>query len=205
MADARGWPEAGIRGVRCGTVSLAGSWNQAAAGDGTVFAMFYRHHLGRVFAHCLSRVGCPPDAEDLAARVFEIAWRRRAEVRVDAHADILPWLLATANRLIAEHHRAATRRLRLLARLAVPEDEPDHAVSLAACDERRRAVELALSVVAALRPADREVIELCVLRGLSPAAAAVALGSPASTVRTRLARALSRARRHYRAAAGRTG
>jgi RNA polymerase sigma-70 factor (ECF subfamily) len=181
-------------------MSFASSWNQAAAGNGAVFAMFYRRHAGRVFAHCYSRVGDPQDAEDLAARVFEIAWRRRSEVRVDAQTDILPWLLATANRLVAEHHRATMRRSRLLPRLPTPEDEPDLAISLAERDDRRRNVELAMSVLATLRPADREVIELCVLRGLSPTAAALAIGSPASTVRTRLARALTRARRHYRAA-----
>jgi RNA polymerase sigma-70 factor (ECF subfamily) len=185
-------------------MSFASCWSQAAAGDDTAFAMFYRRHAGRVFAHCYSRVGCRADAEDLTARVFEIAWRRRSEVRVDAQADILPWLLTTANHLTAEHHRATIRRWRLLPRLPMPEDEPDHAVILVEHGAHRRDLELAMSILAALRPVDREVIELCILGGLSPTAAAVAIGAPASTVRTRLARALARARRDYRAAACRT-
>jgi RNA polymerase sigma-70 factor (ECF subfamily) len=165
------------------------------------FAVFYERHAGRVFAHCHSRIDCRADAEDLTARVFEIAWRRRCQVRVDADADILPWLLVTANHVISEHHRSTTRVLRLLRRLPPLEFEPDHATTLADRDELDHELALAMAVLRALRPVDREIIELCILDGLSPTAVANETGTPASTMRTRLARALVRARRLYRSAA----
>lgn len=178
--------------------TIADSWVEAVQGDGPAFALFYERHADRVFAHCFSRLGFRIDAEDLTAQVFEIAWRRRADVRVDESADILPWLLATANNLIAGHHRAAARRWGLIRRLPPIEREPDHAATLADRDELDRELALAKTVLQALRPADREVIELCVMHGLSPTAAAMATGTSPSTMRTRLARALARARAKYR-------
>lgn len=178
--------------------AIVGRWGEAAQGDGAVFAMFYERHANRVFAHCFARVGSRVDAEDLTAQVFEIAWRRRADVRVDESADILPWLLATANNLVAGHHRAVTRMWGLIKRLPSVESEPDHAAAFADRDELDRELALAMTVLHALRPTDREVIELCVMHGLSPTAAAIATGTSASTMRTRLARALARARGEYR-------
>lgn len=178
--------------------TLADLWAAAAAGDGTAFATFYERHADRVFAHCFSRVGSRDDAEDLTGQVFEITWRRRADVRFDADADVLPWLLATANNLLSEHHRSVAKRSRLLRRLPRSEDVADHAADVAERDEFDQQLSAALAVLRTLRPADREVIELCVLHGLAPAVAARATGASASTVRTQLARALQRARTAYR-------
>ena len=177
--------------------TVESSWSKAVLGDGAAFATFYERHADRVFAHCFVRVGSRIDAEDLTAQVFEIAWRRRADVWVDESADILPWLLVTANNLVSGHYRTVSRMWGLAKRLPAIESEPDHATTLADRDELDRELALAMTVLAALRPADREVIELCVIDGLSPTAAARATGTSASTMRTRLARALSRARGKY--------
>lgn len=190
--------------VKCGIVPVmampASGWEQAAAGDGEMFAVFYKRHADRVFAHCYSRVGSRVDAEDLTAQVFEIAWRRRTHVHVDDEADILPWLLATANNLVSEHRRGITKLRRLVGRLLPIDDEPDHATILAEREELDCELALAVTVLRTLRAADREVIELCILHGLSPSAAARATGTSASTMRSRLARALVRARGLYRSA-----
>jgi RNA polymerase sigma factor (sigma-70 family) len=188
----------------CGIVvamAAGSSWEQAAAGDVSAFASFYERHADRVFAHCYSRVGSRVDAEDLTSRVFEITWRRRTQVRPDEEAGILPWLLATANNVISEHSRAVTRASMLTKRLPPVEPEPDHASIVADRDELDHEMRLAMIVLRELRPADRDVIELCVLHGLSPTAAARVTGASPSTVRTRLARALVRARRLYRSVA----
>ena len=182
----------------------ASRWEQVVAGDGAVFAGFYERHADRVYAHCYSRLASRVDAEDLTAQVFELAWRHRSRVHVDDEADILPWLLATANNLVSAHHRATVKAWRLVRRLSVIEVEPDHAATLADREELDQELALVRAALGDLRPADREVIELCVMHGLSPAAAATATGVPASTVRTRLSRALVRARRAYRLAALRT-
>jgi RNA polymerase sigma-70 factor (ECF subfamily) len=84
--------------------------------------------------------------------------------------------------------------------MSPPEHEPDVAAAIVEQDALEREQALALSVLSTLRPKDREIIELCVLHGLSPAAIAAEIGVSASTLRNRLARALTRARRAYRAA-----
>lgn len=59
-------------------------------------------------------------------------------------------------------------------------------------DEERHQVVAALSALRGLVEADREVVQMCVIAGLSPSEAATALGEPASTVRSRLTRARRR-------------
>ena len=58
---------------------------------------------------------CDPEtADDVVADVFLIAWRRRAELPEEP----LPWLLGTARRVLANHARGQSRRVRLRDRLA---------------------------------------------------------------------------------------
>jgi len=173
-----------------------GLWEQAVAGDHQAFATFYERHADRVFAHCLYRTGSRADAEDLTAEAFARAWHARAKVRVSAEADILPWLLVTANHLMLQQHRKAARGRRATRRLNL-EDEPDIAAVVADRDEVEHHRRRALQVLAGLSEPDREVIELCVVNGLTPTAVAEGLHTPASTVRNRLARALRRARAAY--------
>jgi RNA polymerase sigma-70 factor (ECF subfamily) len=172
-------------------------WEQAAAGNADAFATFYERHADRVFAHCVYRSGSRADAEDVTAEVFALAWRERVKVRFSAEADILPWLLTTATNLILEQQRKAARGRRAARRVTV-EDEPDIAAAIADQDELQRDQQRALRVLGELSPADREVIELCVVNGLAPSAVAVGLNAPASTIRNRLSRALGRARAAYR-------
>lgn len=170
-------------------------WARAAAGDGELFALFYERHADRVFSHCYRRLGSRQDAEDLTAEVFAIAWRHRARISPHEQADILPWLLTTANNLVHHHHRAVTRARRLLR--AIPRDEPvpDISIDIAEQDATAHALLTINAVLDRLRRADRDIIQLCVLDGLSPAAVAATTGTPAGTVRARLSRALARARR----------
>ena len=53
---------------------------------------------------------------------------------------------------------------------------PDPAGTLADADEQRHQVMAALSALRGLSEADREVVQMCVIAGLSPADAATALG-----------------------------
>lgn len=65
----------------------------------------------------------------------------------------------------------------------------------AMADERD--IQIIREVLAHLGDRDQEVIALCVLEGLSPQSVAIALGEPATTIRSRLSRALGRARGLY--------
>lgn len=63
--------------------------------------------------------------------------------------------------------------------------------SLAELDDERHLTRLR-AAFERLRPPDRDVLVLCVWQGLTYAEAAVALGVPVGTVRSRLSRARSR-------------
>jgi RNA polymerase sigma factor (sigma-70 family) len=69
--------------------------------DAAWFTTVVREHstaLVRYFA----RRGPRQDAEDLAAEVFAVAWRRRGDVPFEA---VLPWLYRVAGFVLANHRR----------------------------------------------------------------------------------------------------
>lgn len=170
-------------------------WGLAVAGDPAAFGELYRLHSDRVFTHCLRRTAVRADAEDLTSEVFAEVWRQRDRVQLTDHGDLIPWLLGTANNLIRRRHRDRFRRDRLTERLAIHlSDTVDHADDvIGSIDDARDLLQLT-RVLDMLRPRDQEVIHLCVIEGLTPAAVALTFGEPAGTIRSRLSRALDRAR-----------
>ncbi len=72
--------------------------------DGTIFAELYQAHLVAVFNYCLFRLGERSIAEDLAADVFERAWRARSRYRPD-QAGYSTWLLAIARNAVIDWRR----------------------------------------------------------------------------------------------------
>ncbi|MCF2527920.1 RNA polymerase sigma factor [Yinghuangia soli] len=166
-------------------------WLRIAEGDRGAFADVFDRYAGAVYGHLLRRTGEHTEAEDLTSAVFLAAWRRRAEVRIDRES-VLPWLLGTANRTLANRRRALRRYRALVERIPPPPDVPDHADDVAArLDAERRAAALRRSV-GRLPRHERDVVELCVWGGLDQQAAAVALGIPLGTVKARMHRARAR-------------
>lgn len=117
------------------------------------------------------------------AETFLVAWRRLD----DLPADVLPWLLAVARRMLANQHRGATRRERLVQRLrgstaawTPPSAEPGGGRD-------------ALHALAQLRPADREALMLVAWDDLDQQRAAAVLGC----TRAAFAQRLHRARRRF--------
>jgi RNA polymerase sigma-70 factor, ECF subfamily len=192
-------PEGSCRTLR----SVAINWREAgdselwshAVGEsaGEAFGELFERHADRVYAHCFSRTGSWSMAEDLTSAVFLEAWRRRREVRFSDDS-VLPWLLGVATNVTRNAQRALRRHSQLLAKLPPPGDEEDIAVGAAARVDTERLARHLLCSMAGLRQAERDVIGLCDWAGLSYAQAAVALGVPEGTVRSRL----SRARQHLR-------
>jgi RNA polymerase sigma factor (sigma-70 family) len=169
-------------------------WSQAAsefAGD--AFGELFERHADRVYAHCFSRTGSWSLAEDLTSAVFLEAWRRRSEVRFSGES-VLPWLLGVANNATRNAQRTLRRHSLLLAKLPPPSDESDIALEAAARVDQERLVQHVLAISHQLRKAEREILALCDWNGLSYAEAAVALGVPEGTVRSRLFRARQRLR-----------
>ncbi|NAZ84393.1 sigma-70 family RNA polymerase sigma factor [Kineococcus sp. R8] len=166
-------------------------WRQAAAGDGDSFGVLFDRHADAVHRYCARRTGSLDAADDLLSIVFLEAWRRRAEVQlVDDVA--LPWLYGVAQRTVQRRWRTALRHRRALHRLPTVLMTPDHADEVAArLDDEKQLAQLQ-QAFRRLRPAEQDVLTLCVWQGLDYASAAIALGVPVGTVRSRLSRARAR-------------
>ncbi|MFD2077810.1 RNA polymerase sigma factor [Actinopolymorpha cephalotaxi] len=182
-------------------------WRKAAKGDDpSAFGELFERHIDAVYNHCFRRTGSWEAAEDLASVVFLEAWRRRHDVSLSGES-ILPWLLAVANNVVRNRDRSLRRHRRLLAKLPPAVVAPDPADDAVSRVDDERAMQRVLEVFTRLLPDEQDVLALCVWAGLSYTDAAVALGIPVGTVRSRL----SRAREHLRrlagleAGAGRTG
>ncbi|NAZ87056.1 RNA polymerase sigma factor [Kineococcus indalonis] len=176
-----------------GAVSDGELWRRAVAGDADSFGVLFDRHGDAVHGYCARRTGSLDAADDLVSVVFLEAWRRRADVElVDDKA--LPWLYGIAGRTLQRRWRTTRRHRAALERLPRTEAEPDHADDVAArLDDRRQLAQLQ-AAFARLRPAEQEVLTLCVWQGLDYASAAVAAGVPVGTVRSRLSRARARLR-----------
>lgn len=148
-----------------------------------VFDLFHR----QVLSYCTRRAEAA-EAQDAAAEVFLVAWRRRLTHPVD-RVD-LPWLYATARRTLANQRRTRTRQRRLGEKLArqprvsvrTPED-------VALINDETGRVRVAL---VSLREADREVIRLALWEGLGHAEIGEVLGTSSRAASMRLSRAIAR-------------
>src|SRR5437763_12767387 len=72
----------------------------------------YRHWLRDVYHYVSRRVRRREDAEDVAAEVFEAAFRGLSRLRVVDDPRV--WLIGIARRKVADHLRRAVRRRELL-------------------------------------------------------------------------------------------
>ena len=169
-------------------------WSRAADNhDGDAFGVLFERHADAVYAHCFRRTASWSMAEDLTSMVFMEAWRKRREIRL-AGESVLPWLLAVANNATRNAERSLRRHRRLLASMPPPEPVPDIAEDAARRADSEQAMRALRDALRAIAAPEREVLELCDWAGLSYAEAAVTLGVPVGTVRSRL----SRARQHLR-------
>jgi RNA polymerase sigma-70 factor (ECF subfamily) len=168
-------------------------WRRAQGGESECFGVLFDRYADSVRAYCARRTGNLDDVDDLVSIVFLEAWRRREDVEL-VHGAALPWLYGIARRTIQRRWRTTARHRRALQRLPGTVLAPDHADEVAGrVDDQRQLAHLQL-LFAGLRPADQDVLILCVWQGLGYAAAAVTLGVPVGTVRSRLSRARERLR-----------
>lgn len=166
-------------------------WRRARQGEAECFGVLFDRHGESVRAFCARRTGSLDAADDLVSIVFLEAWRRRDQVElVDGKA--LPWLYGIARLTIQHRLRTALRHRRALNRLPPAPVTPDHADEVAGRLDDERHLARLRAAFDRLGSADRDVLVLCVWQGLTYAEAAVALGVPVGTVRSRLSRARSR-------------
>jgi RNA polymerase sigma factor (sigma-70 family) len=166
-------------------------WDRAAAGEADCFGTIFDRHAGRVHAYLRTRVGPDGDAQDLVSVVFLEGWRARRRVRLHEES-ALPWLLGVAHRVALRRHRSVSRHRAALARLPAAADVRDPADDVAGRLDDLRRLDAVHRAFSRLRAGDQEVLALCAWGGLDYAAAAVAMGVPVGTVRSRLSRARAR-------------
>jgi RNA polymerase sigma-70 factor, ECF subfamily len=155
--------------------------------DAQAVERLFSDHAADVLAYALRRAD-RATAEEVTAEVFVVAWRRAD--RIPAGEPLL-WLYAVARRLLANERRAARRRAALHDVLGLLASRGDQAAPAPGRGNPGAGAELR-EALAALRPADREVLMLTAWEGLDGAQAATVLGCSPQAVHTRLHRARAR-------------
>jgi RNA polymerase sigma-70 factor (ECF subfamily) len=143
------------------------------------FSALFRDTYGAVRRYAHHRGLAGPDADDLVADVFTVAWRKLDRVPDD---DPLPWLFAVARNHWRNHLRRMQRERVLLERVTVDLDTVEPDLSDVTADDIRRALD-------GLGDNDREILKLVAWDGLEPHRAAAALGITPRAARVRLHRA----------------
>lgn len=149
--------------------------------DEAWFEDLFQRHAAAVHRYLVRR-GAGADAEDLAADVLTVAWRRRAELPDGME---LAWLYRTAGFVLANHRRKG----RPVPVAEVPDEpDPDDPAVRAVQDERVR------EVLGRLSARDRQVLLLTAWEGLSGDDLALVLGVTRGGADAALSRARSRLR-----------
>lgn len=160
------------------------------------FEALFRATHSRVLAYARRRAASRECAEEVVSETYMVAWRRYEAVPGD---EPLPWLLATARRVLSNQRRGAARRAAgqipypLDGAAAVDPSTP-HPEALA----ERQAFAAAF---AALDERDRETLTLIAWDGLTVTEAAVVMECTGAAFSVRL----HRARRRLLAELARTG
>jgi RNA polymerase sigma-70 factor (ECF subfamily) len=172
-------------------------WSQAAGGSAHAFGVLFDRHAKAVYNHCFRLTASWAEAEDHLQATFLLAWRKRAEVRLERDS-ALPWLLTVATNVVRNGQRSLTRRLRNLRRVGEEPPVPDHADQVAErLDDQRRMAEL-LKAVEKLPRNEREALALCVWSEVTYADAAAVLGITEGSVRARVSKAKSKLQQQHR-------
>jgi RNA polymerase sigma factor (sigma-70 family) len=133
-----------------------------ARGDAAGFITLYRRHLPAVYRYAYARLGNRQDAEDLAALTFERAWAQRG--RYDASGPYRGWLFGIAHHAVVDQWRQGRPDTTPVEALAGVLPDPAAGPEAAALTAEERA--LAAQLLAALRPAQREILALRFFAGL---------------------------------------
>ena len=155
--------------------------------DPAAFGTLFERHARSVFAFCVWRSRDRGLAEDLTSTVFLEAWRRRASVELSG-SSALPYLLGVANNVTRNTNRSIRRYRRVLRRLQPESDVHSDEEDAVARTDSARSFDDACRALEVLTEPERDVFVLVAWSGLSYDAAAVALGIPIGTVRSRLSR-----------------
>ncbi|HVM13866.1 MAG TPA: sigma-70 family RNA polymerase sigma factor [Egibacteraceae bacterium] len=165
------------------------------ARDADALEEFYRRHVDKVVGFASRRMATPDEVADLAAGVF-LAVIDASDRYDPGRGEPVSWLLGIAANQVAAQRRRHARDRRLQERLCGRRllDADDYERLEARIDAERAARRL-YAALQDLPEGEREVMDLVGVEGLTPAAAASALGISPASARMRLARARRKLRR----------
>lgn len=164
--------------------------DRARGGDSEALAALYDAYLPKVYRYIAARVGSTHEAEDLTEEVFLKVLGAISEFRWKA-VPFSAWLFRIAhNHLVSHFRRSALRKGSQLSESMIDEDMDPPALVEArlALDEVRRATAL-------LPDAQREVITLRFVVGLSVSETARVLGKRENNVKALQHKAVARLQR----------
>lgn len=157
---------------------------RAADGDRDAEAAIVARTIDDVWRYCAHLVG-PGQADDATQATFLRALRSLDRFRGDSSPRT--WLLGVARNTCLDERRSLARRLRLLDKVVAQPHDP---VAPARADGLPGDVPVELAEALATLSADRrEAFVLTQLLGFPYEEAAVAIGCPVGTIRSRVARA----------------
>jgi RNA polymerase sigma factor (sigma-70 family) len=157
---------------------------RTAVDDEARFRAAFERHYDRLLAYAMRRTTSRDDAEEAVATSFATAWRR-----IDALPEepgTIIWLYRVTWRTLANQRRSNQRRTRLISRVSGLRIEE----STVAPDAHIEPIDARLlQALAALKPREREVLQLIAWEELSYAEAAEVLGCSPNAFAIRLHRA----------------
>ena len=175
-----------------GQATDAELWGRAVEGEADAFGVLFERHARSVYNYLFRRTADWSTAEELTSVVFLEAWRRRDQVELERD-DAIPWLLGVATNVLRNLRRSQRRHRAALERLPRERTE-DFAAEVDARLDDERQMRAAVDLLGKLPRADQDVLALCVWEELTYGQAALALGIPVGTVRSRLSRSRARLR-----------
>lgn len=158
---------------------------QAVAGDAESFGRLYDLYVDRIYRHLYYRVGNATQAEDLAAQVFEKAYKAIGRYRTMGRPFFV-WLLSIAHNLLVDHYRAQ-RDSSSIDDVIIPADDSADPVTLA---ERSFASATLRQAIKKLKRDQQIVVVMRYIDGLDYADIAAAVNKTEGAVRVVLHRSL---------------
>ena len=163
------------------------------------FRTLYEEHYADIRSYCLRRLPVEA-ANDAAAEIFIVAWRKLKKVPEGASARL--WLFGVARNVVAHQHRSRAQVSRLRSKLEHSADRNVEMAPAEAAVVRRSEDQAVLAALNKLKPRDRELIRLKMWEELSHAEIGEVFGISAHAVDMRLQRAGKRLARLLSATPG---
>jgi len=172
---------------------------QQACSDPAAFARLYRMNYERVFRYCCRRLFNRHEAEEVTSTVFFKIMRTISTFEGNSDG-FHNWLYRIATNAVNDHLKTAKRRAEAIRNVAQHQGR-SHALAGESDKELQKKNLAVEQAILGLKPKYQTVITLRFFEKMKLVEIAEILGQNPATIRTQLARALSKLRKELRAAA----